>query len=412
MKTIIISVGNEVTSGHTVNTNAAWIAKTLDPYGVTPERVVTMRDDEKALVKEIRSAVKQYELILITGGLGPTPDDVTKPALVKAFRTRLVRDKKTLAAVKRFFKKLNIPMPPINVGQADYPECFTLLQNKWGTASGLYIEKDSCMLFALPGVPYEMKNLIEKNVVPLIKKRFPSKTIVRTVLHTIGVGESTLLAMIDDASCVDDGIELAYLPHFGQVDLRLTVKGETAPKAKAVLNKAAKKLIKVSGQFYYGRDDDTLEGVIGAKFAKKGLTLASAESCTGGLFASKITSVTGASQYFLQGLVTYSNESKVKRLGVRESTLEKFGSVSAATAAEMAKGVCETSGADIGVSSTGVAGPTGGTKEKPVGLVYIGLCVNGDVKTKVFQFGGKRVFNQERTVQAMLTWLLREVSEI
>lgn len=410
MKSILITVGNEVTSGHTVNTNAASIAKSLEDIGVTPKRVVTMRDDINDLSDEIRSAIKKYDLVIITGGLGPTHDDVTKPALLKAFKTKLVRDKKTLAHVKKYFADRNSPMPQINEGQADIPDGATPLRNKWGTAPGLFIEEDDFLLFALPGVPHEMKNLMSKEVLPITKKRMKgTDVILRTILHTVGIGESSLYTAIEKAGGIDDIVEVAYLPHMGQVDIRLTATGDDRKKARASLNLAIKKIRKAAGEYIYGRNGDTLESVIGRKLSQKGLTLASAESCTGGLFASRLTSVSGSSKYFLQGVVSYSDKSKAERLNVDEETIETFGAVSSQTAGEMAKGICETSGADIGLSSTGIAGPTGGTKEKPTGLVYIGLCVNGDVSVKVFSFKEDRKHNQQKTVVAMLTWLWRTI---
>lgn len=409
MKTIIISIGDEVVSGHTVNTNAAWMANELDPYGLSPERIVTMRDDEKALVKEIRSAIKKYDAVFITGGLGPTHDDVTKPALVKVFGTRLVRDEKILSAVRRFFRvKLKKPMPPVNEGQADVPEGALAVANKWGTAPLLSFDTGGCLVFALPGVPYEMKNLMKKEVIPRLKKCFPVTAVTRRILHTIGIGESNLYEMIENAGALDGSVELAYLPHMGQVDLRVTARAETLKDARASLRCAEKKLMSVIGPYCYGKDDQTLESVIGEILTAKKLTLACAESCTGGLFASMITSVSGSSRYFLEGAVTYSNDAKMRRLGVAKSTLVKHGAVSAQVAAEMAEGVAKTSGADISVSATGVAGPTGGTKEKPVGLVYIGLSFEGKTQTRELRLGEDRRRNQERTAQEMLAWVWRE----
>lgn len=412
MKAIIISIGNEITSGHTINTNAAWMARELEPCGVTPDKVIAIRDDLKTLISEIGSAVKKYDLILITGGLGPTHDDITKPALVTVFKTKLVRDKKTLAMVKRYFKKrISKPMAPINLGQADIPKGCEGLPNKWGTAPGLCFKTDKGLLFALPGVPYEMKNLMTKEVLPRIKKRFKkASAIARKIVHTVGIGESALYTIIEDNGGIEEGIELAYLPHMGQVDLRLTAKGETQAKAKQRLNRAAKKLMKVCEPYCFGVDDDTLEKVVGDILTKKGLTLASAESCTGGRFAARITSVPGSSRYFLEGAVTYNNDAKMKRLNVKKDSLIQSGAVSAQVAEEMAKGIWKSSGADIGLSSTGIAGPTGGTKEKPVGLVFIGLCINGVVKTKELRLKEDRERNQMRTTQAMLTWLLREIA--
>ncbi|MGK7346074.1 MAG: competence/damage-inducible protein A [Candidatus Nitrospinota bacterium M3_3B_026] len=412
MKTVIITVGDEVVSGHTVNTNAAWLAARLDPYGLSPERVLTLRDDAGELAREIRAAFKKYGLVFVTGGLGPTHDDVTKPALLKAFNTRLVRDEKVLRAVRRYFSaKLKKPMPPVNEGQADVPESAVAVPNRWGTAPLIYFESGGRMLFALPGVPYEMKNLVEKEVLPRVRKKFKAPAVARRILRTAGIGESDLYEMIEKAGGPGDGVELAYLPRMGMVDLRLTVRGETRRAAQAALRRAEARLLKTVAPFCYGRDADTLEGVVGGILARKRLTLACAESCTGGLFASMITRLPGSSRYFLEGAVTYTNESKIKRLGVRRQVIEKHGAVSAETARRMAEGIAKTSGAYIGLSATGVAGPTGGTREKPVGLVYIGMCFKGRTEVRKLRLGDERTRNQERTALEMLTWLWRSVRD-
>ena len=406
MKTIIITVGNEVTSGHTLNTNAAYMAVELEEVGLTPDRVLTLRDDVITLAGEIRKAVKAYRVVLITGGLGPTHDDVTKMALCAAFKTGLVRNNKILKAVREFFRHINRPMPAVNETQADVPQTCKAIVNKRGTAPLLFFDTGTCLLFAMPGVPYEMRFLMETQVVPILKKRLPKFSMKRAVIRTAGIGESRLYEMIEANGGVPDEVELAYLPSPGQVDLRITATGK---KAAGSVGKAVKKLMKVAGPYCFGFDKTTLEGAIGARLVKKGLTLASAESCTGGRFAARITSAPGASVYFLEGAVTYGNQSKIKRLGVNPKTLLKYGAVSTQTAGEMAEGICKTSGADIGVSITGIAGPGGGTKEKPVGLVYIGICVKDAVETKKFEFGLDRNMNQERAVKEALIWLWEQV---
>lgn len=405
MRTVIISVGNEVTSGHTVNTNAAWLAEAIEPLGLTPERIITLRDDVKTLTAEIRRAARDFGLVIVTGGLGPTSDDVTKPALVRAFKTRLVRDEKSLRDVKRFFKKIDRPMAPVNEGQADVPEGFSAICNRFGTAPGLFCDTGSCLLFALPGVPYEMKGIMETEILAILKKRAPGGVIARRTLRTMGAGESSLYTMIEEAGGVDNDVELAYLPHFGQVDLRLTAHGQNTKEAKARLNRAAQKLRRAVGPYVFGEGDQTLEEVVGKLLARKKLTLAAAESCTGGLFSSRITSASGSSRYFLEGVVAYSNEAKERILGVKKRTLIKHGAVSAAVAAEMAEGARRKSGADIAVSSTGVAGPTGGTREKPVGLIYIAISSKDGTATKELRLGKDRLRNQDRTVKEMMEWL-------
>ncbi len=412
MKTIIISVGNELTSGLIANSNSSWIAKQLEPLGITPDRIVTLRDDIDVLVKEIKSAVKNYDLALLTGGLGPTRDDVTKPALVKAYGTRLVRDGKALKQVEALFRKINRPLQPVNEAQADVPENCEVIINKHGTAPLLCFNSGGCMLFAMPGVPFEMKKLMKSEVLPRVRERSRPGTLVRKVLRTAGIGESYLAENIEKVYSEKAGVELAYLPHFGQVDIRITATGKKPAAAKKRLDSAVKLIKPAIKQYIYGEDEQTIEMAIGRVLKRKKLTLASAESCTGGLFASRITSVSGSSRYFLEGAVTYSDSAKMNRLKVKRTTLEKYGAVSAQTAAQMAKGICATSGARIGVSSTGIAGPTGGTKEKPVGLVHIGLCIDGKVETKELNLGRDRRGNQDRTAKEMANWVWRAARDI
>lgn len=406
MKTIIITVGNEVTSGHTLNTNAAYIATRLEDAGITPERVLALRDDVKTLASEIRKAVKAYRVVLITGGLGPTHDDVTKTALCKAFGVGLKREKKILDAVRGHFLQFNRPMAAVNETQADVPETCKAIVNERGTAPLLFFDTGTCLLFAMPGVPYEMRFLMETQVIPILRKRLPKLAIRRAVIRTAGIGESRLYEMIEAQGGAPDGVELAYLPSPGQVDLRITVTGRDAARR---LGKAVNKLMKVAGPYCFGTGETTLEEAIGEKLAEKALTLACAESCTGGRLAAKITSVPGSSAYFLEGVVTYANHAKIKRLGVNPQTLLKYGAVSAETARQMAEGICKTSGASVGVSVTGIAGPGGGTKEKPVGLVYIGMRAGGTVETKKFLFKLDRNLNQDRAVKEALIWLWEKV---
>jgi len=408
MKTIIISIGDEIASGHTVNTNAAWMARSLETAGVTPERVVAMRDDIPALVEELKDAVRKYSLILVTGGLGPTHDDVTKPALARAFRAPLVRDSKILRQVKAFFRQVGRPMAPVNEGQADVPKGFKALANAIGTAPGLMLDRRKYTLVAMPGVPEEMRHIMERHVIPMVKKRAGARALLRGTLRAAGIGESTLATLLEkNCLALPDAVTMAYLPHFGQVDLRLTAVGANRRRTAALLEKSARDIEAIAGEYIFTRDTRSLEEVIGELLTEKRISLASAESCTGGLFASRITSVPGASAYFLAGAVTYSNESKEKIAGVKKETLIRHGAVSPEVAAELAEGIRAATGADIGISSTGVAGPTGGSREKPVGLIYIGMAHDGFRETMRLDLGMDRVRNQTRTANDMLVWLRR-----
>lgn len=413
MKTIIITIGDEVTSGHTVNTNAAWIAENLETCGITPERTLALRDDVGAIACELTRAAGEYRLILVTGGLGPTHDDVTKPALVKTFRAPLIRDKRILRQVKGYFRKIGRYMPPVNEGQADVPKGFTPLANNIGTAPGLMLDTKSFTLIAMPGIPAEMRHIMERHVIPLVRKRFKGAVLLRSVLRTAGIGESALSTLLSEGGFAPPGtVTMAYLPHFGQVDMRLSSQGADRRKVKAQLDKAVRGIRQIAGEYIFGVDGESLEEEAGKILAAKKLTIASAESCTGGLFASRITSVPGASAYFLAGVVAYSNESKALLAGAREDTLIRHGAVSAETAAELAEGVRRAAKADIGISSTGVAGPSGGTKDKPVGLIYIGLSHSGETETRKLQLGMDRRRNQARAANDMLVWLWRVARDL
>ena len=408
MKAIIISIGDEITSGHTVNTNAAWMAAALETCGVTPERTLALRDDIPAIAGELRRAAAKYSLVLVTGGLGPTHDDVTKPALTRAFHAPLARDPEVLRQVKAFFRKIGRPMPPVNEGQADVPEGFTALSNKTGTAPGLMLERKGMTLVAMPGVPSEMRHIMERHVLPMVRKKAGGAVLLRRVLRTAGIGESSLATLLGEQGFIlPPDMAMAYLPHFGQVDLRITCQGTDRRKTRARLEKAGREIERIAGAHIFGGDDMTLEAAAGKLLAEKGLTLASAESCSGGRFAARITAVPGASAYYLAGAVAYSNESKMKLAGVSKETLVRHGAVSAETAAELAEGIAKAAGADIGISSTGVAGPSGGTKEKPVGLIYIGLHHSGKTETRKLTLGMDRGRNQEWTANGMLVWLWR-----
>ncbi|MBF0169858.1 MAG: CinA family nicotinamide mononucleotide deamidase-related protein [Nitrospinae bacterium] len=413
MKTIIVTIGDEVTSGHIANGNAAWIARRLETVGLTPDRVLTLRDDEPTLVREIRAALKGYGLVILTGGLGPTHDDVTKPALCKALGVPLVRDRAALVAVKRHFKKLGVDMPENNLAQADIPQGAVALHNRVGTAPGIFVEREGALLFALPGVPAEMQSLTDHEVLPLLEERLPDVSLERALLHTVDIAESRLAELLEEEGLLPPpgGIEVAFLPHIGEVAIRLTAKGADRGETRERLLDYRRRLKKVIAPWYFGKEGDTLEQFIARRFKSHGLTLASAESCTGGLFAATLVAQPGASDYFLEGVVTYSDESKMKRLGVREKTLAQHGAVSAEVAAEMAKGVRKTAGADVGISATGIAGPTGGTDEKPVGLVWLGLAVGDEVKTLEIRYGFDRITNQRRTVRRMLVWLRSELRD-
>ncbi|MCC6865550.1 MAG: competence/damage-inducible protein A [Ignavibacteria bacterium] len=403
MKSIIISIGDEILIGQVVNTNAAWLGKELTAIGIPPERVLTIPDDENEIINEFKAAFKKYNVIIVTGGLGPTHDDLTVKSAAKFFKSKYILNQKVLKHVKHIFARRKINMPAVNIGQALVPEIAKVLHNKTGTAPGLLFDKKGRVLCIMPGVPYEMKYICKTGLFPYLRNKF-AKRITRVIrqktLHTIGIGESLLAEKIGDISKIvrkkrDFEVKLAFLPSNYEVRLRITAIAKTELKAKKLINDAVLLLYKKAGKYIYSDDESPIEKTIGVLLKKRGLKLAVAESCTGGLVCSKITDVAGSSDYLSDGIVAYSNEAKKKLLGVKSITLKKFGAVSEKTAKEMAEGVKRRSKADIGISTTGTAGPTGATRGKPVGTVWIGFSDRKNTFAKKFIFSKDRLRNKD-----------------
>jgi nicotinamide-nucleotide amidase len=412
----IISIGDEILIGQIVNTNASFISEKLYSIGIPVGKIIAIGDTEQALLNELDDSYKNYDVTIITGGLGPTHDDITKPILAKYFDDELVSDEKVLNHVKRIFKNRNIEMPEVNYEQALIPKKSDVIWNKNGTAPGIWIEKSEKVFVALPGVPYEMKAMMENSVLPLLKGKFESKVDYvlksRTILTT-GIGESNLAEMIGDVkSIIGDENKLAFLPTLYGVRLRIDVRGKNVKDVEEKLNIIESSLRYKIGNYIFGLDDDLLESKIGEILLKNKMTLSVAESCTGGLLASKITDISGSSNYFLGGVCTYSNESKIGILEVKKETLENFGAVSEEAALEMAENVRKKFDSDIGLSITGIAGPSGGTNEKPVGLVWIGYSDKFRTFVKKFLFGNNRERTKIRSAYMALEILKKEISNL
>jgi|WetSurMetagenome_2_1015567.scaffolds.fasta_scaffold09412_2 nicotinamide-nucleotide amidase len=392
----IITIGDEILIGQVTNTNASFISEKLYSIGIPVSRVVTIEDTEEALINELDDSVKNFNVTIITGGLGPTHDDVTKPTLVKYFKDELISDEKVLEHVKSIFKNRNVEMPPVNYQQAMVPKNSKVIFNVNGTAPGIWIEKNNKVIIALPGVPFEMKEMMKSKVIPMLAEKFSDdiKYVLKSkTILTTGIGESNLAELIGDVKPIIGNNKLAFLPSLYGVRLRIDVKGESINDTNNKIEEIENKLRAKIDEYIFGTDEDLPEKIVGDLLLQKNLTLAVAESCTGGLISSKITDISGSSKYFLGEICSYSNNSKFNILGVKEDTLKKYGAVSEETALEMAINVRQKFNADIGISTTGIAGPTGGTNEKPVGLVWVGLSDGSRTFAMKFMFGN----NRERT---------------
>ena len=403
----VLSIGDELLIGQITNSNSAYIGSVLREIGIPVTRMVCVGDVEEDILNEFEDSIKNFDITIITGGLGPTHDDLTKPLLVKFYNDRLILNEDVLAQVESLFAKRQIPMPEINKHQAEVPSKCKVIPNKNGTAPGMWFEEHGKIVISLPGVPYEMKEMMSEIVIPILKRKFNDKGLQffrSKTLVTTGISESALYELIGDKSSLLKGGKLAYLPDATGVRLRIDVSGSDETLLERNLNILTENLKSELGIYYVGEDVRN-EVVIGNLLRSLGKTISVAESCTGGMISEKIVSVAGSSDYYLGGVCAYSNESKVKILGVNEETIKSFGAVSEQTAKEMAIGCLKKFGTDFAISTTGIAGPTGGSDEKPIGLVWIGFVSEYDSFTKKFIFGNNRQRVIERATQNALNIL-------
>lgn len=416
MNAQLISIGNELLIGDTVNTNASWMGQFLNELGIEVSRVHTISDDGDIIKETVQKSMMEADLVITTGGLGPTHDDITKTCITELFDAKLVKDESVEVYVKELFKSRNIPFSESNTWQAMVPDNCEVLFNKAGTAPGMWFYENDCYLAVLPGVPYEMKYLMKRRVASKLREVSTTIGYIHTeYLKIAGIGESTLSDTVlgNLSSYLNDHVSLAFLPSFGQVTLRITGKGETKEQTIERSEKLITFIKEKAGPFIYGSSKEaTLSEAVGELLKSKGMKIATAESCTGGLIATQITDTPGSSEYMLGGIVSYANEVKVNQLGVDQSDLDSVGAVSKEVALQMAKGVTEKLGSDIGISTTGVAGPGGGTEEKPVGTVWIGVFGLGQhFAVKAF-FTKDRTANRERTAVVALEIIRRLLSGI
>ena len=376
MKAEIIAVGTEILLGDIVNTNSAYLAKELALLGIDVYHQSCVGDNEQRLMDTFSEGLKRSDIIITTGGLGPTSDDITKEVACKMFEQEMELDEKSLEKIQQFFKNIGIDMTENNKKQAYFPKNSIILENENGTAPGAILTKDKKIIIILPGPPKEMVPMFEYKVKPYLKGMNEEVLISRT-LKFFGIGESTLESKIIDIVQEQSNPTVAIYVSNMELRLRITAKAENEDRANKIIIPIIKKVKARVGEFIYAEDNIPIEEVVSKILVEKNLTIATAESCTGGLVSSTLINYPGISSVFMEGCVTYSNESKINRLGVSENTLIKYGAVSEETAREMAEGIAKNLNTNVAISTTGIAGPGGGTTDKPVGLVYIGIYING-----------------------------------
>ncbi len=406
----IISIGDELLIGQVVNTNASWMAAELNKSGIRVGHISMISDDKKAINDALNEAGERANVILITGGLGPTKDDITKQVLADYFGAKLIFHDPSFEQVMKLFKARNYEVTPINRKQAEIPDNCIPLLNKHGTAPGMWFEKEGKVYVSMPGVPFEMKTLMTGQIIPRLQEKFNLGFIYHKTIMTHGLGESKLAEQIQD---VEEGlphhIKLAYLPQPGIVRLRLSASGNDKDFLENEIKKYCRQIRDIIPELVFGFDDVSMEEVVGKLLMEKGKTLSTAESCTGGYIAHLITSIPGSSNYFTGSVISYSNDIKIKELGVKPVDLDKYGAVSKQVVEQMAAGVREKLGTDYSLATSGIAGPDGGTDEKPVGTVWIALASEKGVKSKLLHLGEHRGRNIRRSALAALDLLRLEL---
>lgn len=403
MKAHIINIGDELLIGQVVNTNASWMAEELNKRNIKVTDIAVIADDKDAIIKQLKTSMAEAELVLITGGLGPTKDDITKTTLCEFFHSELIIHEPTLENVRDYFTRRGLQFTPVNHDQALVPKCCKVILNKVGTAPCMLFETDKNIIVSMPGVPFEMKWLMSNEVLKILEQKMGNEAIVHKTILTFGIGESFLADKIAAwESSLPGYIHLAYLPEAGKVRLRLSAYGDNHRKLEEEIAELIEKLKEIIGDNIYGYDNDTISKVIGRILTESRKSISTAESCTGGLVGHKIVESAGASVYYSGGIISYSNDKKEQLLGVRKSTLDKYGAVSEETALEMAKGCREKMGTDYSIATTGISGPTGGSEEKPTGLVYIAISSKDETICNRYVFTTTREQHQERVANQAL----------
>lgn len=396
MKVQIITIGDEILIGQIIDSNSAWMAQHLNLIGANIEQITSISDTKDAIQNTMKLASESADIVLMTGGLGPTKDDITKKSMAEYFGVDMIFHEPTWERIEKLFQKWGRSTTPAHREQCYMPENATILKNKMGTAPGMWFEFDDTVFISMPGVPYEMKYLMEFEVIPKLKSTFKSKPIAHRTILTVGEGESRIAARIE---AIESGlpahIKLAFLPSLGSVRLRLSGSGDDEMVLGKELDEYKAAIEKLIPELIYGYETDNLEAAIGRMLIERNLTIATAESCTGGFVAHKLTSIAGSSAYYMGSVIAYDNQVKINQLSVSEETLKAHGAVSEATVIEMVKGALKLLGTDIAVATSGIAGPGGGTEEKPVGTIWVAVGNKDRVQTKLIKAGKNRVKNIE-----------------
>ena len=408
----LLTIGDELLYGQIVDTNAQWMSVAMSNAGIKVIRKTTVGDEEGEILNAFAEAESRADIVLITGGLGPTSDDRTKPCLAKYFDCPLKINEEALAEVTEFFKSRGRELTDVNRQQAALPECCEKITNKVGTAPGMWFARNKKVFVSMPGVPHEMKLMMTDIIVPKLKQTFKTTIIHHQVIRTIGIGESFLAEKISTwEKSLPSHIKLAYLPGLGEVKLRLTAIGDSVSSLKLETDILTEKLIPLAGEYVYGYGEEPLESVIGKILLEKKLTLSIAESCTGGYLSHLITSVPGSSEYFQGSMVPYAYEIKMAQLGVKPETLKTYGAVSEETIREMANLVREKFNTDVGVATSGIAGPGGATPEKPVGTIWIACADKKRTVTRKLQLSKDRMVNIQFASLAALNLMRTSLRE-
>lgn len=401
----IITIGDEILIGQIVDTNSAWMATELNNAGFQIVQITSVHDDAAHIKKALDEALGRAQVVLITGGLGPTKDDITKQTLCDYFNTRLVFDEKVLQNIRELYHTRQNVMNELTRSQAMVPENSIVIQNRAGSAPITWFEKEGKVVVSMPGVPHEMKKVMSDEVIPRMQKHFKTPVIIHKTVQVYGIPESQLAIKLTDwESSLPDFIKLAYLPNFGIVKLRLSGVSSDALKLEFALNQQIETLNHILGESIFSYEDKPIEKIIFEKLENSGLTVSTAESCTGGNIAHRLTLIPGVSECFKGSVVAYHNDVKIKALGVSPDDLMQHGAVSREVAEQMAEGVRKLTQADLAVSTTGIAGPSGGTEEKPVGTIWIAACSKECMISRCFTFGNlnRENFIERSTMAALM----------
>jgi len=408
----IISIGDELLIGQVINTNSSWIAESLNVSGIKVYQSLSISDNKEHILKTLEESMSRSDIIIITGGLGPTNDDITKETLCEFFDSKLVFNKKAYKNVEEIFRIRGFKVNEINRQQAEIPDCCIPISNNNGTAPGMWFEKNGKIFVSMPGVPFEMKPMMEDFVIPKLLKHFKTNAIYHKTILTQGVGESYLSEIISNwEDNLSENMKLAYLPQPGIVRLRISAYGESEEKLKKEVELKTKELQKIIPDEIFGYDNDKLEEIIGKLLIKSGASISTAESCTGGAIAKMITSVPGSSNYYIGTVVAYSNEIKEKTLGVKRQTLIDNGAVSEEVVKEMAIGVKNKFNTDFAIATSGIAGPGGAVEGKPVGTTWIALASPNDCIAQKFLFGEHRGRNIRKAALTALNMLRKRLTK-